>query len=528
MNQKDVMKAYEQQRQRKEEIQKRERLKKIKEKKIEIEQRQQSVNQNQVVQTTNKRQQPVNKKQVSQSIDQRQQLVNKKQTTQSANLKQQAVNKKQTIQSTSNGQQPVNKNQATQSVNKRQQTTNPRQTSKSTHSKQQLAKKSQSTQNRTRKVNSSSRANRTISEDIVVRKKVKSYSTKKKINEMSLGEIVEKIPEVAKETKENIQGAIYYVDMTLKNAKEREEREEQEDIYQESMWVEQEIGIRKTNIERAPQKRRNNTSKNKALKWLKKGRRFELSATVAMFVLILVIGGSVVLSLGKGDSSKGESKNPIRDLIDMMDFGNNKNNEDNKPSDEQVGITGDATVLTASGEIVDTSKIEIPEWIDGQFLTVSEYSRPGVVLDSLKNIVIHYVGNPGTTAQNNRDYFENLKDTKESAKSAHFIVGLEGEVIWCVPLNEKSYTSNHRNNDTISIEVCHPNVDGKFSDVTYDAVIKLTAWLCQQFGLSETDIIRHYDVTQKACPKYFVDNPEEWIRFKDNLKIYMEQNPEIK
>ena len=50
----------------------------------------------------------------------------------------------------------------------------------------------------------------------------------------------------------------------------------------------------------------------------------------------------------------------------------------------------------------------------------------------------------------------------------------------------------------------HPAADGKFTDETYDSLVKLTAWLCKQLDLSPKDVIRHYDVTGKACPKYFV------------------------
>ena len=48
---------------------------------------------------------------------------------------------------------------------------------------------------------------------------------------------------------------------------------------------------------------------------------------------------------------------------------------------------------------------------------------------------------------------------------------------------------------------CHPGADGKFTDETYDSLVKLTAWLCKQLDLSPKDVIRHYDVTGKACPK---------------------------
>ena len=59
---------------------------------------------------------------------------------------------------------------------------------------------------------------------------------------------------------------------------------------------------------------------------------------------------------------------------------------------------------------------------------------------------------------------------------------LEGEVLQCIPLTEISYASNTRNSDTVAIEVCHPDETGKFSAVTYDRVVELTAWLCRSSG----------------------------------------------
>ena len=111
--------------------------------------------------------------------------------------------------------------------------------------------------------------------------------------------------------------------------------------------------------------------------------------------------------------------------------------------------------------------------------------------------MIHYVGNPGTTAKANRNYFESLSSGEtETYASSHFIVGLEGEVIQCIPLTEIAYASNIRNEDTVAIEVCHPDETGAFSPAAYQQVVELTAWLCRTFDLDpDTDVIRHYDVT---------------------------------
>ena len=93
-------------------------------------------------------------------------------------------------------------------------------------------------------------------------------------------------------------------------------------------------------------------------------------------------------------------------------------------------------------------------------------------------------------------------------------MGLDGEIIQCVPLWEKSAASNWRNNDTVSIEVYHPDESGKFGDETYKSVVKLTAWLLSETGLDENAVIRHYDITEKQCPLYYVKHEDAWNKLK--------------
>lgn len=169
--------------------------------------------------------------------------------------------------------------------------------------------------------------------------------------------------------------------------------------------------------------------------------------------------------------------------------------------------------------------VAVPDYVTADYLTVNQWSRPGTELKKIRGVVIHYVGNPGTTARANRDYFESLSDgTEATYASAHFIVGLEGEVVQCIPLTEISYASNSRNDDTVSIEVCHGDESGEFSPVSYDRAAELTAWLCRTFDLDPyTDVIRHYDVSGKECPKYYVDHPEAWEQFRADVAGKLEE-----
>lgn len=160
----------------------------------------------------------------------------------------------------------------------------------------------------------------------------------------------------------------------------------------------------------------------------------------------------------------------------------------------------------------------VPPWVDVQLIDNNGSGKCGVPLREVTNIVVHYVGNPNTSAQNNRNYF----NQPATVVSSHFIVGLEGEVIQCVPLSERSAASNHRNGDTISIEVCHPDATGQYNEKTYRSVVRLCKWLCERYELEATDVIRHYDVTGKLCPLYYVEHPEVWQQFIKDVANYKE------
>ena len=164
-------------------------------------------------------------------------------------------------------------------------------------------------------------------------------------------------------------------------------------------------------------------------------------------------------------------------------------------------------------------EITIPDWIIQDILPINEYSRPGIALSEVNGVVVHYTGNPGTTAEHNRSYYKNLAETKETYASSHFVIGMDGKIIQCVPLDEIAYCSNQRNDDTISIECCHSDDTGQFSQDTLDALVQLLNWLIKTYGLGRDDILCHYDVIGKECPYYFVKHPDAWEQLLDTLSI---------
>lgn len=178
-------------------------------------------------------------------------------------------------------------------------------------------------------------------------------------------------------------------------------------------------------------------------------------------------------------------------------------------------------IVDVISEQINKKEITPPEIVE-DFLKVNDYSRPGTKVNRIKSIFVHYTANPGTSAQQNRSYFANLAETQERSASAHFIIGYEGEILQCIPLEEQAYGVKTRNDDSLSIECCYLNEDGEFTQETYDTLIHTLAWLIQEYDLTTEDILRHYDCGGKKCPLYYVENPYAWEKLLADVADYTE------
>jgi N-acetylmuramoyl-L-alanine amidase CwlA len=151
---------------------------------------------------------------------------------------------------------------------------------------------------------------------------------------------------------------------------------------------------------------------------------------------------------------------------------------------------------------------------------------------SPQGLVIHYVGNPGSTAENNRRWFES--GAAGAHTSSHYIIGLDGEILHIIPDDEramhagKSYGGQWdgiapgNNTKYIGIENCHPDASGEFNAKTRASLIGLCAELCVKYGFNPgTDIFRHYDVSGKLCPLFYVRNPDAWAALKADIEAAM-------
>jgi len=187
---------------------------------------------------------------------------------------------------------------------------------------------------------------------------------------------------------------------------------------------------------------------------------------------------------------------------------------------------GDQNAVNTVSYNYSNIEVERPP-IQEKLLTKNVNSRPGTALHHVRGIVVHYTANPGTDADANRNYFESRKECADESSnkvSSHFIIGLDGTIIQCIPENEIAYASNNRNADTISIECCHPKKNGKFTNATYQALIHLSAYLCNKYEITTDNVIRHYDVTGKVCPKYFVKHPDAWKTFQSDIFKFLRKS----
>ena len=149
-------------------------------------------------------------------------------------------------------------------------------------------------------------------------------------------------------------------------------------------------------------------------------------------------------------------------------------------------------------------------------------SRP---LSNIKYIVIHYTGNDGDTDENNGSFFKN----NETGTSAHYFVD-DDSVTQSVPDNYVAWhcgtTGSYkhkscRNSNSIGIEICDDVKNGTIypSAKTISNVLELVAYLMNKYAIPKENVIRHYDVTGKHCPSYWVDNNKWKSEFWNKIEV---------
>lgn len=172
-------------------------------------------------------------------------------------------------------------------------------------------------------------------------------------------------------------------------------------------------------------------------------------------------------------------------------------------------------------------------------IPINPYTRPGTIRSFTRNVVWHYTANPGASAYNHFIYFgktlieqnkvlealaaketDPVKKAEILAKrvfaSAQYFID-PNETLLIIPEGELAYHASQANPYSIGVELCI-EADGSFHPETIKQAVALGVELAGRYNLNPlTDYIRHYDVTGKICPKRWVDHPEEWEEFKQEV-----------
>lgn len=160
--------------------------------------------------------------------------------------------------------------------------------------------------------------------------------------------------------------------------------------------------------------------------------------------------------------------------------------------------------------------------IKNMYITKRANTRPGWRQQAPKAIVLHWTANPGGTALNHYNYFNN--GAGGNYASAHYFVDKDN-IVCIIPDNEVAFHANesgyskvgylnglwtpgvnykgNANSGSIGIEMCLER-DGKYHPETLKKTWWLTAHLLKKHGLGLDRIETHNRITGKACPRDFL------------------------
>lgn len=148
---------------------------------------------------------------------------------------------------------------------------------------------------------------------------------------------------------------------------------------------------------------------------------------------------------------------------------------------------------------------------------IANKANYGRARTTVKYIVIHYTGNDGDKAVNNGNYFRNTV----TGTSAHYFVD-DNEIVRSVPEGHIAFSVEGKNYggrlhgivtnaNSISVELCDTLRNGTIAPTkeTIENALELVRYLMKSYNIPHENVVRHYDVTKKACPAYWV-NDERW------------------
>lgn len=171
-----------------------------------------------------------------------------------------------------------------------------------------------------------------------------------------------------------------------------------------------------------------------------------------------------------------------------------------------------------------------------EMLVDNKTVRPYRALKEIRGLVVHYVGCSCRSARQLRNALQN--STREA--SYQYCIDYDsGEIIRCLPEEEEAwhvgaseslYTAQKRkicgsenpNRYLVGIECCVPSIqDCEPSAVQRKALAEFCADFLKRRGMSTDKLYLHHDIVEKNCHKWFVEHPDDWLKFKGEVLALM-------
>ena len=148
-------------------------------------------------------------------------------------------------------------------------------------------------------------------------------------------------------------------------------------------------------------------------------------------------------------------------------------------------------------------------------------------LSDIKWLVYHYTANDGDSDEGNGNFFHN---NPNRYASAHYFVDddsvtksvAQSYIAWHCGSETGKYFNDCRNANSVGIEMCDTKKNGKhdLSAKTRANAIVLGRAIVKKRLIPQSKVCRHYDVTHKACPAFYVgtgSNNTAWKAFRAEI-----------
>lgn len=143
------------------------------------------------------------------------------------------------------------------------------------------------------------------------------------------------------------------------------------------------------------------------------------------------------------------------------------------------------------------------------------------------SVTIHSTANPSSSAENERKWLDNPKNSRNAAW--HYIVG-DGIVIQAIPDSEEAWHSGKAegNKFSLGIEI----IESGNRKAVLETAAEFVAEKLKEFNLNLNDIKYHYDWTGKICPRILIS--DEYVKdgmdseyFKNLIRKYFMKNEAV-